>query len=188
MLVFAAVCLCAVLYLHSLDRQLFEGAATLNVATGEGFSDRFSRWDMAIRAIRTKPLTGHGFGQELSNLTQVGSEGVAHDDYLTVWLELGLGGLLLFVMTIFQFIRAGWTLHREVPFQPHGALILAVMFALCTDSLGLPTLYWEKLPTIVLSVAAAVIGLCERNGVDEVCALPESSGRNVLREPVALQR
>jgi O-antigen ligase len=119
---------------------------------------------MAIQAIETKPLTGHGFGQELCYLTQIGSEGVAHDDYLTVWLELGLGGLLLFLVVIFQFVCAGLQLCRKPQFQRYGALILAVIAALCLDSLGLPTLYWEKLPTITLSLAIALVGLCE---VDE---------------------
>jgi len=167
-LVFAAVCLCAVLYLNSQHRQLLEGAATMDVVTGEGFSDRFNRWDMAVQAIQAKPLTGQGFGQEFAYLTQIGSEGVAHNDYLTVWLELGLGGLLLFVVTIFQFARSGWLLYGIPRFQEQGALIIAMTFTLCLDSLGLPTLYWEKLPTIALSLAAALVGLCEKNDLETV--------------------
>jgi O-antigen ligase len=107
LLVFAAICLCVVLYLNTYQRQLLEEASTLNVSTGEGFSHRFDRWDMAVEAIRSRPLTGHGFGQELAYLTEIGSEGRAHDDILTVWVELGLGGLILFVITIAQFARAG---------------------------------------------------------------------------------
>jgi O-antigen ligase len=163
LLFFAAVCLCAVLYLYSLDRERFESAVTLDVSTGEGFSERYDRWDMAVRAIQAKPLTGHGFGQELPYLIQIGSEGVAHNDYMTAWLELGVGGLLLFLVMIFQFLRAGWVLYGIPRFQRHGALILSVTFALCLDGLALPTLYWEKLSTIALSLAAAVVGMCERN-------------------------
>lgn len=174
LLFFAAVCLCAVFYLYSLDRQRFQDAATLNVTTGEGFSERFDRWDMAVRAIQAKPLIGHGFGQELPYLTRIGSEGVAHNDYMTAWLELGLGGLLVFMVVIFRFVRAGWLLYEKPQFQRHGALILALTFALCLDSLALPTLYWEKLSTIALSLAAALIGICERNdpeiAADEVRA------------------
>jgi O-antigen ligase len=164
LLVFATACLCLVLYVNASHSPFWEQASTLDVSTGEGLSSRFSRWGMAIQAIETKPLTGHGFGQELCYLTQIGSEGVAHDDYLTVWLELGLGGLLLFLVVIFQFVRVGLQLCRKPQFQRYGALILAVIAALCLDSLGLPTLYWEKLPTITLSLAIALVGLCE---VDE---------------------
>lgn len=161
-LAFAAASLCAVLYLRSLDRRLMEDATTVNLTTGEGFSNRFKRWDMAFRAIGSKPFFGQGFGQEWSYLNLIGSEGRAHNDYLTVWLELGLGGLVLFVCASFQFVRAGLFLYRYPRFRSQGALILALLFALCLDSLGLPTLYWEKLPTIALSIAVAVIGLCER--------------------------
>ena len=176
---FSTVCLCAVLYLNSQHKQLLEGAAAIDVVTGEGFSDRFDRWNMAVRAIQAKPLIGQGFGQQFPYLTQIGGEGVAHNDYLAVWLELGLGGLVVFLAMIFQFVRAGWFLYRKPRFRRHGALLLAVTFAFCIDGIGLPAQYWEKLSTVALSLAAAVVGLCERNelemGVKEV--------RTPAREP-----
>jgi O-antigen ligase len=162
-LVFVAVCLCAILSLHSRGPQLMEDATTVNLRTGEGFSHRFDRWDMAFQAVRNAPFAGQGFGQELNYMTLKGSEGRAHNTYLTVWLELGLGGLLLFLAAVFQFIRAGIFLYRSPRFQSEGALILALVFAMSLDSLGLATLYWEKLPTIALSLAIAVVGMCERN-------------------------
>ena len=139
-LLFAAVCLSAILYLHSRDPQLMEDATTVNLTTGEGFSHRFDRWDMAFRAIQSDPLTGQGFGQEMAYLSLIGSEGRAHDAYLTVWLELGLGGLLLFLAATFQYVRAGFCLFGNPRFQSQGALILALTFALGLDSLGLATL------------------------------------------------
>jgi O-antigen ligase len=165
-LVFAVVCLSAILYLHSRDPQLMEDATAVNVTTGEGFSHRFDRWDMAFRAIQKDPLTGQGYGQELNYLNLIGSEGRAHNSYLAVWLELGIGGLLLFLAAVFQYVRAGIILYGNPRFQSQGALILALTFALCLDSLGLSTLYWEKLPTIALALAIAVVGLCERNDLE----------------------
>jgi O-antigen ligase len=162
-LVFAAACLCAILYLHSLDRQLIEDATTINLTSGEGLSHRFDRWDMAFQAVQIEPIFGHGFGQELPYLTLIGSEGRAHDAYLTVWIELGLAGVLLFLATIFQFVHAGLSLYRNPRFQLNGALIVSLTVVLGLDSLGLSTLYWEKLPTIALAVALGVIGMCERN-------------------------
>jgi O-antigen ligase len=180
-LVFAGVCLSAILYLHSRDPQLMKDATSVNLKTGEGFSHRFDRWGMAFQAIQKDPLIGQGFGQELNYLTLIGSEGRAHNTYLTVWLELGLGGLLLFFAAVFQFIRAGIFLYRNPQFQSEGALILALLFAMCLDSLGLATLYWEKLPTIALSLAIAVIGMCERN--DPQFAVREN--RISAYEPIA---
>jgi O-antigen ligase len=180
-LLFAAVSLSAILFLRSLDRPLLEDATAVNVTTGEGFSHRFERWKMAFQAIRSAPFLGQGFGQELNYLSLIGSEGRAHDAYLTVWLELGLGGLLLFLAAIFQFVRAGWFLFGNPRFRFQGALIVALIFALCLDSLGLSTLYWEKLPTIALSLAVVVVGLCER----DVPEMAVKEVRTLAYEPFA---
>jgi O-antigen ligase len=161
-LAFAAVCVCALLLIHARQPELMEDAISVNVSTGEGFSHRFDRWGMAFQAIESKPMIGQGFGQELPYLLLIGSEGRAHDAYLAVWLELGMGGLLLFLTVIFQFVSSGLFLFKNSQFRSHGALILALILTLCLDSIALPTLYWEKLPTIALSVAFAVIGLSER--------------------------
>ncbi len=164
-LVFAAACLCALLYLQTRDPQLTTEATTVNLSTGEGFSNRYDRWGMAIRGIQAEPVLGQGFGQALPYLTLIGSEGLAHNAYLTVWLELGLGGLLLFLVAIFQFVRTGWFLYQSLRAQPQGALILALIFTLALDSIGLSTLYWEKLATIALSLSIALAGVCEGHGL-----------------------
>jgi hypothetical protein len=54
------------------------------------------------------------------------------------------------------------SLCQTPPYRARGALILGLIAVLSVDSLGLPTLYWEKLPSIALSLALAVIGMCER--------------------------
>jgi len=162
-LVFAAFCLCALAYLNSRDPQLLRDASAVNVLTGDGLSHRFDRWEMALQGIEKQPWFGQGFGQELPYLTLIGSEGRAHDAYLAVWLELGLGGLLVFVAALYQFVRAGLLLWKSPRSRAPGALILALTVVLCLDSIGLPTLYWEKLPTIALSLALAVVGICERD-------------------------
>lgn len=177
LLVFGAACLCAILYLHSRDPQLMKDASSVNVATGEGFSHRFDRWGMAWHGIEKQPWLGQGFGQELPYLTLIGSEGRAHDAYLAVWLELGLGGLLLFLAMVAQFFRSGWQLYRNLMFRERGALMLALAFTLCLDSVGLPTLYWEKLPAIALSVAVAVVGICEGNETQSA-AVQETNARS----------
>jgi hypothetical protein len=180
-LAFGVACLCAVLYVHARNPQLLEDATAVNVATGEGFSHRFDRWGMAFQGIQTQPFIGQGFGQELPYLTLIGSEGRAHDAYLAVWLELGLGGLVLFLAAAFQFVRAGFLLFGNTRFRMHGALILALILALSLDSLGLPTLYWEKLPTIALALAVALVGLCDR----EVPEIAEKEVRWVSYASVA---
>jgi O-antigen ligase len=164
-ILFLLVCFSVLLYLRTSDRRLTEEATAVNLSTGEGLSHRFDRWNAAIQGIETRPFFGHGFGQEWSYLSDLGSEGRAHNAYLTVWLELGLGGLLLFIAAIAQFFLAALSLYKDPRLQLQGALILSLMVALAIDSLGLPTLYWEKLPTITLSLAVIVVGLSERNAM-----------------------
>jgi O-antigen ligase len=152
-------------YVRARDSDLVDGAAQVDITTGEGFSHRFDRWDMAIEAIKSAPYLGHGFGQEWTYLRDIGSEGRAHNAYMTVWIELGFGGLALLLAAIYQFVSRAVSLYRDSEFQMYGALLLAWSVAVCMESFGSVTLYWEKLPTITLSIGIAVIGFCERNRV-----------------------
>ena len=150
-------------YVRARGSELVDSATRVDINTGEGFSHRFDRWDMAIEAIKTAPYLGHGFGQEWIYLSDIGSKGRAHNAYMTVWIELGFGGLALLLAAIYQFVSRAVSLYRDSEFQMYGALLLAWSVAICLDSFGSVTLYWEKLPTISLSIGIAVIGICERN-------------------------
>ncbi len=160
--VFLAVCLAGFLYLQGAHHELVENATQVDLETGEGLSHRFDRWTVALGAIEAAPFRGQGFGQEWNYLSDIGSEGRAHNAYLSVWIDLGIGGLLLLLAMIYQFAAVGFSLYRTPQFQLFGALLLALVVAACMDSLALPTMYWEKLPTISLSVAVAFVGICER--------------------------
>jgi O-antigen ligase len=150
-------------YVRARDSELVDSATQVDITTGEGFSHRFDRWDMAIEAIKSAPYLGHGFGQEWTYLSDMGSEGRAHNAYMTVWIEMGFGGLALLLAVIYQFVFRAASLYRDSEFQMYGALLLAWSVTVCLDSLGSVTLYWEKLPTIALSIGIALIGICERN-------------------------
>jgi O-antigen ligase len=170
-LMFVVVCLSAVVYLRGVNSALVDGATRVNLATGEGFSHRYERWDMAAEAIKSAPLLGHGFGQEWTLLSSLGSEGRAHNAYMSVWIELGIGGLALLLAVVYQFVSIGRSLCRRPGFQLCGALLLALTAAMCLDSAGLPTLYWEKLPTISLAIGIALAGICEREHLESVTEL-----------------
>ena len=123
----------------------------------------FDRWNTAVEAIRNGPFLGRGFGQEWIYLSGVGSEGRAHNAYMTVCIELGFGGLALLLFATYQFISNGMALFKDPEFHACGALLIAMIATVCMDSLASSTLYWEKLPTIALSIGIALIGICERN-------------------------
>jgi len=167
-LIFLAIGVSILGYLHSVNSELVDSATRVDVTTGEGFSHRFDRWDMAMEAIRSDPFLGHGFGQEWTYLSDIGSEGRAHNAYMTVWIELGFGGLALLLAAIYRFTSTAVSLYRDSEFQMCGALLLALSVTVCLDSIGSSTLYWEKLPTIALSIGIALIGICDRNRIWEV--------------------
>ena len=164
-LIFLAIGLSIFAYLRSVDSELVDSATRVDITTGEGFSHRFDRWYMAMEAIGSDPFLGHGFGREWTYMSGVGSEGRAHNAYMTVWIELGIGGLALLLFATDRFVSSGLFLYRDSEFQTCGALLLALSVAVCMDSFGSSTLYWEKLPTIALSIGIALIGICERNRV-----------------------
>jgi len=163
---FLLVCGFAVILARASNRDLFDGATRVDLSTGDGLSHRLDRWAVAIDVIRAKPFVGEGFGQEWVYLSGIGSEGRAHNSYLTVWIELGIGGVALLLAVVYQFALAGLTLYRQPQFQAQGALLLALIFTICLDGFGLPTLYWEKLPTISMAIAVAWIGICQRKSAE----------------------
>ena len=171
-LVFLVIGVSILGYVRSVDTELVDSATRVDFTTGEGFSHRFDRWDMAMEAIRSDPFLGHGFGQEWTYLSGIGSEGRAHNAYMTVWIELGLGGLALLLTAAYRFVSSAVSLYKDSEFQMCGALLLALSFTVCLDSFGSVTLYWEKLPTIALSIGIALIGICER---DRLCAAAQNA-------------
>jgi O-antigen ligase len=160
---FLLIALSIFAYLRKVDAQLVDSATRVDITTGEGFSHRFDRWNTAIEAIRNGPFLGRGFGQEWIYLSGVGSEGRAHNAYMTVCIELGFGGLALLLFAIYRFTTSGISLCKDSEFHACGALLIAMIATVCMDSLASSTLYWEKLPTIALSMGIALIGICERN-------------------------
>jgi O-antigen ligase len=167
-LAFFVLCLFAVAIVRITHPDLFEGATRVDLSTGDGLSHRFQRWETALGVIRRNPFIGQGFGQEWVYLSGIGSEGRAHNAYLTVWIELGIGGVALVLAIVYQIVSTGLSLYRQPRFHMHGALLLSLIFAICLDSFGLPTLYWEKLPTIAISIGVALAGICERQFAEAV--------------------
>ncbi len=178
--VFLAIGLSALGYFHSIDSELVDGATHVDLTTGEGFSHRFDRWGMAIDAIRTEPVLGYGFGREWTLLSEMGSEGRAHNAYMSVWIEVGAGGLALLLAILFQYCSTALNLYRQHEFRAVGALLLALLAAMCVDSIALPTLYWEKLPTIALSIGVALVGVCERNQLSPALQMEPVSNYEAL--------
>jgi len=154
--------LAGTLYWYPLISNAVSVSTRIDISTGEGFSGRYRTWHTAIEAISESPLIGHGFGQEMRIESMLGSESRSHNTLLSVWMELGLVGVAIFFALLIEFISAGLSIYKWHPLRPYGALLLALIVALCIDSLAGLTLYWEKLPIIALSLGVSLLGCCER--------------------------
>ena len=98
---FFVLSLCVVMLARATNRDLFDSATRVDLSTGDGLSHRLDRWAVAIDVIRAKPFIGEGFGREWVYMSGIGSEGRAHNSYLTVWIELGIGGVALLLAVVY---------------------------------------------------------------------------------------
>ena len=83
----------------------------LRLDTLEEGSGRFVAWNFAWEQIQHQYFLGGGFGyteyiykEYYHYLIQLGHQGNAHNSYLTLWLDTGLVGILLFLVGIIRTI------------------------------------------------------------------------------------
>ena len=86
---------------------------------------RIMRWESAIKLIKQSPLIGYGSGSQKRLLKDVyfrdklyGSylhELNTHNQYLSFWLAFGIGGLLVFLATLYMGFSVAWQ-NRDILF------------------------------------------------------------------------
>lgn len=130
----------------------------LSRSTGQGFGARYEYWSMALELIGESPIIGHGFGQELILFERVRGEGMCHNAFLSVGIEGGLLGLLLFILPLVTIIRYFWRRFRNRRHHDIAVVCLAFMAALIIMSMTQSVLYWYKSHTIALALIISVIG------------------------------
>lgn len=89
--------------------EFFGLAEYFRLDTIEEGSGRFIAWNFAWQRVQEMFLVGGGFGhteyvfkQYFSELSKLGHQGNAHNSFLTLWLDTGLIGFLLFVMGLIR--------------------------------------------------------------------------------------
>jgi O-antigen ligase len=112
------------------------GGTDYNIASPGG---RWPIWKNGLALMFTHPLLGIGVGAyETANAVVYGSWKTAHNAYIEIGVELGVGGLIAFLLAIRTSLMSGWRLRAasQAPANdPHGSVALdrlLVTAALCS--------------------------------------------------------
>lgn len=125
-------------------------------------------WAVLMQSIAKRPLEGYGYYAFWQGL--VGESGIvihrlnwtfgyAHNGYIEIMLQLGLGGLALFLVTLFGGLRNAWTCFRKDRtgrFDWYICILLLMVVENMDDCLVL----WPKdMQSILYLVACCSVGL-----------------------------
>jgi O-antigen ligase len=104
--------------------------------TLEGGSGRLLAWTFAWEQIQDNFFIGRGFnytewifGINYKMLANLGHQGNAHNSYLTFWLDMGLIGLIIYLLSFFMlFIRTSKVYSNAIP------VMYAILFSVSFES------------------------------------------------------
>lgn len=113
------------------------GPQLLSRLSSEGFSlgERAAQWGVTFGAIKEAPLTGYGGGsygtvfqafRDQTELRQV-IYNQSHNQFLHVWLEQGLVGLLLWIGVLICVFKTGFASIKN----SNSSLVVSASFAAC---------------------------------------------------------
>jgi O-antigen ligase len=137
---------------------------------------RFRIWIAGVHAFIQKPVAGYGTGGFKGAVAPFGVDQVAHNSYLSVLVEEGLVGFVLY-MSMFLAVFVAVTKLRSL--ERRFALVL---FA--TLGLAMFPLTWEDRKAVWF-VLAALLGLAKAAGVGSGRTVGQPPGRRVGFVPVA---
>jgi O-antigen ligase len=132
---------------------------------------RLFLWPEVLKMSAERPLTGYGFGRGIlreslqEELRAVDSQlWHAHNLFLDTVLQLGVPGLLLFVLLLGAIVRQGWRLARNTPDEvvAAGVALIAVLGGVAvrnlTDTLLVrqnALLFWGLIGVLLASSCAS---------------------------------
>jgi O-antigen ligase len=151
MLLFGAAVLSIVYVPDTVMQRL---STTGQEVTGGSLGNRREIWLAGIHAFAQRPLTGYGSGRFLQAVTpELGlNANVAHNSYLSVLVEQGLPGLVLYLLMMFAVYRA---IRRLPKIERRFALILFASLCIAI----LPLTWEDRKP--VWFILAALLGLSQ---------------------------
>jgi len=147
------------------QKDLLSSAISINLKASEtqSISEHYIMWHTALDLAADSPLYGHGFGQEIRSFqTRIG-RGMAHNAFLSVFVEGGLIGLFLFIWPLEYLARRLWTFAHGSLYDMRAVIGLSFLFGIIIQSLSQSALYWHKPPMLMLSLLSVYIGRIERS-------------------------
>jgi O-antigen ligase len=144
---------------------------------------RFKLWQGGVKALTERPLTGYGAGFWRPAVSPwLGpNPQVAHNSFLSVAVETGIVGFLLYVGMFFAVFLA---LMRLPSFERRFALVL-----LATLIVTMLPLSWDDQKSVWF-VLAALLGLAQAPGVagPRMVPAPQARPTPIVRSPLAARR
>ena len=126
------------------EGRLLRSAVHINLSTGEGLSEHHIMWYRALDLIARSPLIGHGFGQEVRVYKAEFGKGMAHNAFLSVCVEGGLLGLLLFTWPLLYLGRRLWKFAHGIFYETRAVLCFGFLLGILVLSITHSALYWHN--------------------------------------------
>lgn len=153
-------CLAASFAISKWD--LICGAVRIDLSTGEGLSDHHIRWYSGLFLTAQSPIWGYGFGQELSLFKTVFGGGSSQNTFLSVCVEGGILGLLLFAWPLVYMGRHLWKFSHGRFYDIQAVICFAFLIGFLVLGMTQSTLYWHKSQMLLLSLILVYIGRVEK--------------------------
>ena len=153
-----------IMYLSIYESKLIRSAIRINFSTGEGLSRHDIMWRTALDLIANSPLIGHGFGQEVRLFgMRLSTGGMAHNVFLSVFVEGGLLGLLLFIWPLGYLGCRLWRFAHGRFYDTRAVICFAFLLGILVSNLSQSALYWHKSQMLILSLMVVYLGKVEKS-------------------------
>jgi O-antigen ligase len=129
-------------------------ATTQNEVESASFGGRFKLWVAGLHAFTFKPLMGYGTGGFVAAIySQLGAQSlVAHNSFISILVEEGIVGLVLYCIMLYAAVAAVMRLPRRE--RRFGQVLMAALL------LALSPLTWEDVKPVWF-ILAVLVGLSQ---------------------------